>query len=68
MMEWNNKFAEINFPVDAFWMDIPYTDGNRYFIFDGKKFPSKEMNQMKYQIEANHRKFVVLTDPHIKID
>jgi len=39
IMEWNNKFEESKIPVDVFWMDIPYTDGNKYFVFNPQKFP-----------------------------
>jgi alpha-glucosidase (family GH31 glycosyl hydrolase) len=34
--------------VDAFWLDIPATEGNRYFTFNQDEFPEwgvKEMNR-----------------------
>lgn len=34
-----NKFDENDFPMDAIWLDIDYTDGYRYFTWNYTAFP-----------------------------
>ena len=34
ILEYNARFTESEIPVDVFWMDIPATNGNRYFTFN----------------------------------
>ena len=38
-MDYSNSFDEAQIPVDVIWMDIPATDGKRYFVFNETKFP-----------------------------
>ncbi len=68
MLEWNRRFEENSFPVDVFWMDIPHTNGNRYFTFDQQKFRTEKTSELVRTIEQSKRKLVVITDPHIKQD
>jgi alpha-glucosidase (family GH31 glycosyl hydrolase) len=34
ILKHNSEFNKANIPVDVLWMDIPHSDGNRYFTFD----------------------------------
>ena len=42
-MEINSRFKAANIPLDVIWMDIPHSDGNKYFVFDPRKFNDAEM-------------------------
>ena len=33
------RFDEENLPVDVFWLDIEYSDGHKYFMWNDKTFP-----------------------------
>jgi alpha 1,3-glucosidase len=33
------RFDEENLPVDVFWLDIEYSDGHKYFMWNEKTFP-----------------------------
>jgi alpha 1,3-glucosidase len=33
------RFDEAGIPVDVFWLDIEYSDGHKYFMWDEKTFP-----------------------------
>lgn len=61
-----DRFEANNLPVDVLWMDIAYTDGNKYFEFDQSRF--YELNLFTEKMEALEKKVVVITDPHIKVD
>lgn len=50
-MDYNNKFESNKFPLDVLWMDIPYTEDNKYFIFSSYKFPKDKLEEMKTQID-----------------
>ena len=50
MLEWNKKFSEASIPVDVFWMDIPYTDDSKYFIFSEMKFPPALFSDVKADV------------------
>eukprot|EP00347_Sterkiella_histriomuscorum_P014353 403361196 len=66
IIEWNSQFSRANIPVDVFWMDIPYTDDVKYFTFNPRTFAPYDMSEMKKLVQAKDRRFVVITDPHIK--
>jgi alpha-glucosidase (family GH31 glycosyl hydrolase) len=34
LFAYNSLFTDNEFPLDVLWMDIPGTDGNRYFTFN----------------------------------
>lgn len=67
-MEYNENFENSKIPLDVLWMDIPHTDGNKYFHFSNSKFPTQQLEQMNQQIDLSDRRLVVITDPHIKKD
>ena len=49
-------------------MDIDHTEDKKYFHFDPKKFTPQMLEDMNVDMEASHRRLVVITDPHIKND
>jgi alpha 1,3-glucosidase len=51
ILEWNEKFENNGFPVDVFWMDIPHTYGNEYFVFNPHKFTTDKLTEMKKKID-----------------
>ncbi|TNV84333.1 hypothetical protein FGO68_gene5628 [Halteria grandinella] len=68
ILDYNKNFNLNNIPVDVFWMDIPATDGNRYFTFNTVNFTEYKLNVLKSQMILNQRQLVIITDPHIKKD
>ncbi len=64
----NDEFESNGFPVDVFWMDLPYTNGNRYFTFNQDTFNSADLQEMSLAVIRSDRRLVVITDPHIKND
>ncbi|XP_018569166.1 neutral alpha-glucosidase AB-like, partial [Anoplophora glabripennis] len=64
VLEVCNKFDENKFPLDVIWMDIDYTDKNKYFTWDPKTFPNP--SSMLNALNKQGRKAVVIIDPHIK--
>ncbi|KAG9312217.1 glycosyl hydrolases family 31-domain-containing protein [Chiua virens] len=58
------RFDEADIPVDVFWLDIEYSDGHKYFMWDEKTFPDPV--EMIADVEAKERKMVVIIDPHLK--
>ena len=66
VMEVENKFNELNIPIDCFWLDIEHTNDKRYFTWEPINFSnSKDFLEKLYQ---EHRYFVTIIDPHIKDD
>ncbi|KAL4064299.1 glycosyl hydrolases family 31-domain-containing protein, partial [Scleroderma yunnanense] len=61
-----NRFDEADMPVDVIWLDIEYSEGHKYFIWDKKNFPDPV--EMIKDIEAVDRRMVVIVDPHLKRD
>lgn len=55
-----------NFPMDAIWLDIDYTNGRRYFTWDPVNF--NDPPDMLQKIAATNRKLVTIIDPHIKVE
>jgi alpha-glucosidase (family GH31 glycosyl hydrolase) len=48
------------------WFDLDYTKDSQYFKFDLTKFPVDQHEEMNKQIFDSQRRFVVITDPHIR--
>lgn len=55
-----------DFPMDALWLDIDYTDGYRYFTWNPKNF--SDPIEFQANLSSTNRKLVTILDPHIKID
>lgn len=66
LTDWHNGMEQHQIPFDTLWMDIGYTDNNRYFIFDQERF--KNLDLLVNQMERDKRRMVVITDPHIAMD
>lgn len=47
-------FDEEDMPVDVFWLDIEYSEGHKYFMWDKKTFPDPV--EMIADVEAKERK------------
>ena len=48
------RFDEVDMPVDVFWLDIEYSEGHKYFMWDKKTFPDPV--EMFKDVEAVGRK------------
>lgn len=57
---------ENNFPMDAIWLDIDYSDGKKYFTWNRNNFRDPE--GMQRTIGSTNRKLVTIIDPHIKVE
>lgn len=60
----DRKFDKNRIPYDVIWLDIEYTDGKKYFTWDGMTF--SDPLGMQKQLDEHERKLVVIIDPHIK--
>ncbi|KAI6046390.1 glycoside hydrolase family 31 protein, partial [Pisolithus marmoratus] len=60
------RLDDADMPVDAFWLDIEYSEGHKYFIWDKKNFPDPV--EMIKDVEALERRMVIIVDPHFKRD
>ncbi|PSR80124.1 alpha glucosidase-like protein [Coniella lustricola] len=60
----DRKMDKFKIPYDVIWLDIEYTDGKKYFTWDGNMF--KDPIGMGKQLDASGRKLVTIIDPHIK--
>ncbi|KIK77874.1 glycoside hydrolase family 31 protein [Paxillus rubicundulus Ve08.2h10] len=58
------RFDEEDMPVDVFWLDIEYSEGHKYFMWDNKTFPDPV--EMIGDVEGKERKMVIIIDPHLK--
>ncbi|KAI4458322.1 alpha-glucosidase [Holotrichia oblita] len=61
-----DEFDNNDFPMDAIWLDIDYTDGYRYFTWNYETFP--DPIGMQEYVASTGRKMVAISDPHIKVD
>ncbi|KAJ3076798.1 hypothetical protein HDU98_000098 [Podochytrium sp. JEL0797] len=61
VLDVDDNFDRIDFPVDVIWLDIEHTDGKRYFTWDGVKFPDPKGMQEALGM-------VTIVDPHLKAD
>ncbi|CDW88355.1 alpha glucosidase ii [Stylonychia lemnae] len=68
LVEYNQKFENAGIPVDVLWLDIPHTNGNRYFTFNPFTFSQQDLHKAVQSLNSKGRKIVVITDPHIKVD
>ncbi|TIC73206.1 glycoside hydrolase family 31 protein [Wallemia mellicola] len=59
-------YDSIDAPVDVIWLDIEYSDGHKYFMWDKKKFPDPV--DMVNKIASKGRKTVNIVDPHLSRD
>lgn len=60
-----SKMDENNFPMDAIWLDIDYSDQKKYFTWDLNNF--RDPVGMQNTIASTNRKLVTIIDPHIKV-
>ncbi|CAH1964829.1 unnamed protein product [Acanthoscelides obtectus] len=60
------KMEEYDFPMDAIWLDIDYTDGKKYFTWNPQNY-SDPVGLQKYLASMNKR-LITIIDPHIKVD
>ncbi|ERT00466.1 alpha 1,3-glucosidase [Sporothrix schenckii 1099-18] len=60
----DRKMDKFGIPYDVIWLDIEYTDGKKYFTWDGDKF--SDPSGMGARLDEHGRKLVVIIDPHIK--
>jgi alpha-glucosidase (family GH31 glycosyl hydrolase) len=54
-------------PYDVMHLDIEYSDGMRYFIWDKKKWPDPD-HFIRNILLPKGRKLVVIVDCHVKVD
>ncbi len=50
MIDHMTRFEQSGMKLDMLWLDIPATNGNRYFTLDRNKFPEDKLNEMKNQL------------------
>ncbi|KAJ8921961.1 hypothetical protein NQ315_008595 [Exocentrus adspersus] len=55
-----------DFPMDAIWLDIDYTNEKRYFTWNPETF--SDPIEMQQNLSASNRKLVTIIDPHYKVD
>ncbi|XP_055523690.1 neutral alpha-glucosidase AB [Wyeomyia smithii] len=60
------KFDEHDIPMDTMWLDIEFTDGKKYFLWDHNKFPHPL--EMIRNLTERGRHLTIINDPHIKRD
>ncbi|KAK9871595.1 hypothetical protein WA026_012975 [Henosepilachna vigintioctopunctata] len=58
------NFDNYDLPLDTMWLDIEYTDGKKYFVWEPLKFGHPD--QMLKNLTATGRHLVVIIDPHVK--
>ena len=59
-------FNKNEIPYDVIYLDIDHTEKMRYFTFDHNLYPDPKGMIESY--EAQNRKIVLISDPHIKVD
>jgi alpha 1,3-glucosidase len=67
-MDYIINFEEEEIPLDMLWLDIPATQGNRYFTLDPDSFPDTHLKILEIELKITGKRLVVITDPHIKVD
>ncbi|CAH1986079.1 unnamed protein product [Acanthoscelides obtectus] len=55
-----------DFPMDAIWLDIDYTDGKRYFTWNPDTF-SDPIGMQEY-LASMDKRLVTIIDPHFMVD
>nr|CAI5828564.1 unnamed protein product [Callosobruchus analis] len=68
VLEVLKQMKQNNFPLDAIWLDIDYTDNKKYFTWSENFTGSdgKGVETMLATLGADGRKLVAIIDPHIK--
>ena len=68
VLQVDGKFDELNFPVDAIWLDVEYTDGRskKYFTWDSLSFGNPE--KLTKVLNSKGRRLITIIDPHLKKD
>lgn len=64
-MERSRNFTKYGFPVDYFWLDLPYTNNGNYLDFNKTSFPEMKKLQMESEIKQANRRIVIIADPHV---
>ncbi|QSL64936.1 hypothetical protein MERGE_002240 [Pneumocystis wakefieldiae] len=62
----DNHFDDYGIPYDALWLDIEYSNGKAYFIWDKDYFPSP--NKILKRLDSKKRQLIIIVNPHIKKD
>lgn len=58
------KFDENELPLDSVWLDVNYTESNKYFTWDPIRF-SDPIN-LQRRLAASNRKLIAIINPHFK--
>jgi len=68
VLEVDSKYDQLNYPVDAIWLDIEYTDGKskKYFTWDSISFSDPE--KLTSILNSKGRRLITIIDPHLKRD
>lgn len=68
MLQVDSKYDDLNYPVDAIWLDVEYTDGRskKYFTWDPVTFDDPE--KLTKILNAKGRRLITIIDPHLKKD
>lgn len=67
-MEVVANYSANELPLDTMWNDIDYMNGFRDFTTDPVNYPTAEMAAFVRTLHSNGQKYVLMTDPGIKID
>ncbi|CAH1964847.1 unnamed protein product [Acanthoscelides obtectus] len=70
VLEVVKNMTQNDFPLDAIWLDIDYTDDKKYFTWS-KNFTGEDGNGVRQMLKIlgdDGRKLVAIVDPHIKVD
>jgi alpha-glucosidase (family GH31 glycosyl hydrolase) len=62
------NYSANQLPLDTMWNDIDYMNGYRDFTTDPINYPTSQMAAFVSELHANGQKYVLMTDPGIKID
>ena len=68
VLQVDSKFDSLNYPVDAIWLDVEYTEGRskKYFTWDSISFANPE--KLITTLNAKGRRLITIIDPHLKKD
>lgn len=60
------QFDNYDFPVDAIWLDIDYTDEKKYFTWNPENFSNPL--ELQSNLSATDRKLIAIIDPQVKVE
>ncbi|RZB66658.1 Gal mutarotas 2 domain containing protein, partial [Asbolus verrucosus] len=60
------NFDKNHFQLDSIWLDVDYTDGQKFFTWNPETFP--DPIEMQQNLSATNRKLVTISDPQIKAE